>query len=74
MEIHLPGHVRTFRDFLVHLGIITLGILIALSDAAALTPDQRRSLVEQLRRYENFTYVIEMIGKGTLEVCDRALQ
>ncbi len=30
MEIHLPGHVRTFRDFCIHLGIITLGILIAL--------------------------------------------
>ena len=205
MEIHLPGHIRTFRDFLVHLGIITLGILIALgleqlveahhrakigrdtvvsfrgelaydreqvlevmsataglrgqlqkqievieamrdvapkgaipieypqihfdyissaswetaiatqalyyipapdakrfseaygvfrlfrdeeraglaawqdlrrfgADAAALTPEQRRALVEQLRRYESFTYVIDMIGKGTLQACDRALQ
>ena len=205
MEIHLPGHVRTFRDFFVHLGIITLGILIALgleqvveahhraqigratlvsfrgelaydrrqvlevmaatagmrgqlqrqieaieaaheplakaaipieyppiqfdyivsaswetaiatqalyyipavdakrfseaygvfrlfldaersglsawqdlrrfgADAAALTPEQRRALVEELRRYESFTYVIEMIGKGTLQTCDRALQ
>jgi hypothetical protein len=44
------------------------------ADAAALTPEQRRALVEQLRRYESFTYVIEMIGKGTLQTCDRALQ
>jgi hypothetical protein len=43
-------------------------------DAAALTPEQRRALVEQLRRYESFTYVIDMIGKGTLQACDRALQ
>jgi hypothetical protein len=205
MEIHLPGHVRTFRDFCVHLGIITLGSLIALgleqvveahhrakigretvvsfrgelaydrqqvlevmaataglrgqlqtqiavieaerepaakaaipieypqihfdyiasaswetaiatqalyyipaadakrfseaygvfslfmdeergglaawqnlrrfgTDAGALTPEQRRALVEELRRYESFTYVIDMIGKGTLQACDRALQ
>jgi hypothetical protein len=30
MEFHLPGHVRTLRDFLTHIGIVTLGILIAL--------------------------------------------
>ena len=30
MEFHLAGHVRTLKDFLIHLGIVTLGILIAL--------------------------------------------
>jgi hypothetical protein len=30
MEFHLAGHVRTLKDFLTHLGIVTLGILIAL--------------------------------------------
>src|SRR5262249_20644489 len=31
-------------------------------DAAHLSPEQRRALIEQLRRYENFTHVIDMIG------------
>jgi hypothetical protein len=43
-------------------------------DAAQLTPEQRRGLIEQLRRYENFTHVIDIIGKGALESLDRALQ
>jgi hypothetical protein len=30
MELHLPGPIRSLKDFLTHLGIITLGILIAL--------------------------------------------
>ena len=30
MEFHLPGPIRSFKDFLYHLGIVTLGILIAL--------------------------------------------
>src|SRR3954471_20019003 len=31
MEIHAPeGHIQSFRDILVHLGIVTAGILIAL--------------------------------------------
>jgi hypothetical protein len=77
VEIHLPGHVRTFRDFCVHLGIITLGIQDLRrfgADAGALTPEQRRALAEELRHYESFTHVIEMISKGTLRACDRALQ
>ena len=36
-------------------------------DAAHLTPEQRGALIEQLRRYENFTHVIDTIGKGALE-------
>jgi hypothetical protein len=43
-------------------------------DAALLTPDRRRALIEQLRRYESFTYVIDLVGKGALQSCDRALQ
>jgi hypothetical protein len=32
MEIHAPeGHVQSARDVLIHLGIVTIGILIALS-------------------------------------------
>lgn len=42
-------------------------------DAAVLTPSQRRDFIEQLHRYESYTYVVEMIGKGTLGDCDRAL-
>ncbi len=58
MEFHLAGHVRTLEDFLTHLGIVTLGILIALG----------------LYRYESFTYLIDTVGKGALQSCDRALR
>ena len=43
-------------------------------DAAVLTPDRRRALIEQLHRYESFTYVIDVVGKGALQACDRALR
>jgi hypothetical protein len=43
-------------------------------DAAALSPEQRRALIQQLHRYQSYTYVIDTIGKGTLEACDQALQ
>jgi hypothetical protein len=37
MEIHAPeGPVRSVKDFLVHLSMITLGIVIALSLEGAL--------------------------------------
>jgi hypothetical protein len=42
-------------------------------DAGMLTASQRRDFIEQLHRYESYTYVVEMIGKGTLADCDRAL-
>jgi hypothetical protein len=35
---------------------------------------QRRALIEQLRRYDSYTQVIDLVGKGTLAACDRALQ
>ena len=42
-------------------------------DAGALTGGQRRDFIEQLHRYESYTYVVEMIGQGTLQDCARAL-
>ena len=42
-------------------------------DAGVLTPAQRRDFIEQLHRYESYTYVVEMIGQGTLQDCERAL-
>jgi hypothetical protein len=42
-------------------------------DAGILTPGQRRDFIEQLHRYESYTYVVEMIGQGTLRDCERAL-
>ncbi len=42
-------------------------------DAASLTPGQRRDFIEQLHRYESYTYVVEMIGSGTLHDCEQAL-
>ena len=36
--------------------------------------DLRGRLIEDLRRYESFTYAIELLGKGTLASCDAALK
>jgi hypothetical protein len=33
-----------------------------------------RAVSEQLRHYESFMYVIDMVGKGALQACDQALQ
>jgi hypothetical protein len=43
-------------------------------DAGVLTPAQRRDFIEQLHRYESYTHVVEMIGRGTLKDCDEALE
>ena len=44
------------------------------TDPTALSKEQRIRLVEELRRYESFTYAIDLVGKGTLESCDAALK
>jgi hypothetical protein len=41
---------------------------------AALSKEQRSALIEELRRYESFTYAIDMVGKGTLKSCEAALR
>jgi hypothetical protein len=43
-------------------------------DPAGLTADQRRALIEQFRRYESYTHLIDSIGKTTLRVCEEALK
>ncbi len=65
MEFHLPGQVRTLKD-------VTLGILIALGlEQLADAHHRRRALMEQLHRYESFTYAIDMVGKAAPQTCDR---
>jgi hypothetical protein len=44
------------------------------TDPAALTKDQRASLIQELRRYGNALTVIEFAGKGVLKSCDEALK
>jgi len=44
------------------------------TDAAALTPEQRRSLIQQLQRYDGYASVLAVVGRGTLAACERALQ
>jgi hypothetical protein len=44
------------------------------TDPAALSKEQRSRLVEELRRYESFTYGLDLVGKGTLVSCDAALK
>ncbi len=41
---------------------------------AALSKEQRSALIEELRRYESFTYAVELVGKGTLKSCEAALR
>jgi hypothetical protein len=43
-------------------------------DPAALSKEQRATLIEEFRRYESHTKTVEAVGKGTLEACERALQ
>ena len=51
MEIHAPHHpVLTFKEAMVHLGIVTVGILIALSFEGALEWSHHRELVREARQ------------------------
>jgi hypothetical protein len=43
-------------------------------DAAPLSKDERVALVEELRRYDSYTYAIELIGNGAMKSCADALQ
>src|SRR4029078_8288482 len=50
MEIHAPhGPVKSLREFLVHLAIITIGVLIALSLEGCTEWVHHRSLVREAR-------------------------
>jgi hypothetical protein len=56
-------------------GLLTWQELVRFgSDASLLTAEQRVRLIEQLNSYAGFTYVVEMLGKGTLQTCDEALR
>ena len=52
---------------------IWLGINRFGTDPAALTQDQRASLLQELRRYSNALAAIDFAGHGTLKSCDAAL-
>jgi len=43
-------------------------------DPAAMTPDQRRQLIERLRRYQADLVVLESAGKNTKEACRAAVE
>jgi hypothetical protein len=43
-------------------------------DPALLSKDERINLVEELRRYDSYTYAIEVIGKGAMQSCTDALK
>jgi hypothetical protein len=44
------------------------------TDIAAMTPEQRRQLLEALRRYESYSYLVEFAGKGALSAFENALK
>jgi hypothetical protein len=76
----LKGYEEAYGVFNLFLDVERTGLTrweelrIFGDDSATLTAEQRRALLEQLRRYENFTYIIDMLGKAALQSCDRALQ
>jgi len=43
------------------------------TDPAALTKDQRATLIQELRRYGNALTAIDFAGKGAIRSCDDAL-
>jgi len=43
-------------------------------DASKLSPDDRRALLEHLRRYDSYSYALDLVGKGALAAGDRALK
>lgn len=49
MEIHAPHAIRNWKDFLVHLATITVGILIALSLEGVRETLRERALVREAR-------------------------
>jgi hypothetical protein len=58
MEIHAPHHpLKTFREFLVHIVIVTIGILIALWFDGIRERSHERQLVREAR--ENFRLDID---------------
>ncbi len=44
------------------------------TDVKAMTQEERHALIERLRRYQNYTLTVELIGKGAKAACDRALK
>ncbi len=58
MEIHQPeGPTRSFREFLIHIGIVTIGILIALGLESVEEAFHYRHVVREAR--ENFYVELE---------------
>lgn len=43
-------------------------------DPALLTKEERVNLIEELHRYDSYTYAIELIGKGAMQSCADALK
>jgi hypothetical protein len=41
---------------------------------AALTAEDRRALIKELRRYKAFAWFLEAIGTDALKICARALK
>jgi hypothetical protein len=49
VDVHLPGSIRTWKDFLLHLLTITIGLFIALTLEAAVESVHHRHLVREAR-------------------------
>ena len=63
MEIHAPRHpILTLKEALVHLCIVTIGILIALSFEGALEWVHHRQLVREARQLGVSTFALWRLG------------
>ena len=73
MEIHAPeGPVHSFKDFLIHISIVTLGILIALGLEGLREAVHNRHLVRETR--ENVHTEMELTLQRAHLECDSVLR
>jgi hypothetical protein len=76
MELHAPGGpVRSLKDFFVHIGVVTLGILIALGLEQLVEAHHRSHLAKIARTIAKLSSNGAFgTGRGALRSCDAALK
>jgi adenine-specific DNA methylase len=67
LEIHAPHRpIHTFKEMMVHLGLITLGVLIALSFEGVVSWREHRALVREAR-----ANILDEIRDNRMEIANR---
>ncbi|AFL86375.1 hypothetical protein Terro_0023 [Terriglobus roseus DSM 18391] len=69
MEVHVPEHpIHTWREFFTHIGIVTIGLLIAIAMEQSVEMAHHRHQRSELRE------ALHQDGERTVEDTDRLLQ